>query len=260
MMRENACNADAVSVVMALYNGRRFLEPQVASVLAELGPMDELIVVDDASSDDSVELLAKLGDGRIQIHRNARNVGVLGSFERGLSLACHDIVFLCDQDDVWLPGKRAAFLAAFRGATNPVVVISDAQLIDGRGELLSASFMATRGGFRDGVWSNVFRNRYLGCAMALRREVASVALPLPRYVPMHDMWLGVLGTILGNVTYLPQPYLQYRRHEHNVSPGRRQSWRRVIAWRVQLLIAIATRLPRVMRMRRRMEPQSTRAR
>ena len=101
--------------------------------------------------------------------------------------------------------------------------------------------MATRKGFDGTLLGTLIRNRYLGCAMAVRRTVLNAALPIPASVPMHDMWLGLIANGLGRVAYLPLPYLQYRRHDANVSPSRRQSWHRMIRWRVTLLSAVVIR-------------------
>ena len=229
------------SVVLAVHNGLRFLPAQIESVLDELGPTDEVIVIDDASSDGSADWLRGVADARLQLLRNPRNEGVLASFERGLAIARNEIVFLCDQDDVWLPGKRAAFLAKFACDPKILVVVSDAQVIDAEGFIAEPSAMAARGGFRGDICSTLWRNRYSGCFMAVRRKLLDAALPIPRRVPMHDMWLGVLGAALGKVCYLPTPLLQYRRHGANLSPSHRQGWIRMLRWRLALLIALAIR-------------------
>lgn len=231
----------SVSVVMATYNGKPYLAEQLSSVLAELLPDDELIIVDDGSQDGTLELLGSMKSPAVRVVRNLTNVGVFATFERGLLLSSKEIIFLCDQDDVWLSGKRAAFVAAFERDTRTLVVVSDAQLIDASGSVTAPSFMATRGGFRGGILSTLVRNRYLGCAMALRRELLVAALPIPRSVPMHDMWLGALGSILGRVHYISAPLMQYRRHGGNVSPSRRQGWLRMLRWRLALLFALASR-------------------
>ena len=231
----------SMSVVMATYNGKSYLVEQLNSVLAELLPDDELIIVDDGSQDGTLELLDSVKSPAVRVVRNLTNVGVFATFERGLLLSSKDIIFLCDQDDVWLPGKRAAFVAAFERDPRTLVVVSDAQLIDESGVVTAPSFMATRGGFRCGVLSTLVRNRYLGCAMALRRELLFAALPIPRGVPMHDMWLGALGSLLGRVHYISSPLIQYRRHGGNVSPSRRQGWLRMLRWRLALLFALAGR-------------------
>jgi glycosyltransferase involved in cell wall biosynthesis len=228
---------------MTVYNGRKFLLTQVESILSQLEADDELVVIDDASTDDSVALLQSLGSPQIKIYQNTQNRGVIRSFERGLQLAREEIIFLCDQDDVWLPGKRSAFVAQFEHNRSTLVVISDAEVIDGEGNIIAHSFMAVRHGFKSGVIATLWRNRYLGCAMAIRRSLLRIALPIPHNVPMQDMWLGVLGRLEGEVAYLKTPYLQYRRHKENSTPLYSQfRWRNIIRWRVGLLTALLQRL------------------
>jgi glycosyltransferase involved in cell wall biosynthesis len=234
--------ATRVSVVLALHNGMKFLPPQIRSVLDQLHADDELIVIDDASSDGSPDWVEALADSRVALNRHAANQGVIRSFEHGLALARNDIVFLCDQDDVWLPGKRETFVQAFDADPRTLVVVSDAQVIDANGALMEPSFMATRGGFRGDLWATLWRNRYLGCAMAVRRELLRVALPIPRHAPMHDMWLGVLGRLCGRVQYLPMQLINYRRHGGNVSPSHHQRWGRMLRWRLALITALMLRL------------------
>lgn len=244
-------NNVSVSVVMATYNGERYLTEQIDSVLAELQPGDELIVVDDASRDGTSGLLALVTYSSFRVVQNPSNIGVLRTFERGLMLARGDIVFLCDQDDIWLPGKRAAFVNAFAADAVTLVVVSDAQLIDASGVVFAPSFMATRGGFQGGLLSTLVRNRYLGCAMALRRDVFVAALPIPRFVPMHDMWLGAVACAAGQVCYLASPLLQYRRHGGNVSPSTRQGWLKMLRWRGELVLALVLRSLRILMLRRK---------
>src|SRR5690554_1954760 len=97
----------AISVCMASYNGSRFIKAQLDSILAQLGPEDELIVVDDASSDDTAAIVARCNDERIRLYQQPQNQGHVASFSRAISDACHEFIFLADQDDVWLPGRVA---------------------------------------------------------------------------------------------------------------------------------------------------------
>ncbi|WP_338415649.1 glycosyltransferase family 2 protein [uncultured Sphaerotilus sp.] len=233
--------APSVSVVMATYNGTRYLPQQIRSVLDQLVEADELVIVDDCSRDDTVALIESIGSSRIRLYRNDRNQGVFHSFERALSLSQGEVVFLCDQDDVWLPGKRQAFVDAFVRDPAALIVLSDAQVIDAQSNVTITSFMATRGGFQGSLWSTLARNRYLGCTMALRRSLLHRVVPIPRNVPMHDMWIGALGTIFGHVVYLEKPYLQYRRHGGNVSPSTPQSLWRMLRWRVTLAYLLLVR-------------------
>ena len=232
----------AVSVVMSVYNGRDYLHEQLQSVLSQLEPTDELIVIDDASSDDSMDIIRAFNSSRIRLFRNEANLGVRCSFQRGLSLAHGELIFLCDQDDLWLPGKRAAFVQAFAEDPEITVVVSDAEVIDAAGEMISQSFMAGRGGFSGTLGATFWRSRFLGCAMAVRRPVLKWALPIPPRAPMHDMWLGVIGGLAGRVCYLPVPYVRYRRHGRNTSSGRPNSPRVMVALRAALFGALARRV------------------
>lgn len=225
----------SVSVVMAVFNGRHFLPAQIDSILSQLEPQDELLVIDDGSFDGSGEWLASLDDSRIRVYVNPINTGVIKSFERGFSLAKHSILFLCDQDDIWLPEKRSRFVIEFERDPRVLVVVSDAELIDAQGVVIAPSFMEIRGGFNCSLLSTLIRNRYLGCAMAIRTELLSVALPIPNSVPMHDMWIGGLGSTFGKVIYIPIPLIQYRRHSNNVSPDKSQAWSLMLLWRIRLL-------------------------
>jgi glycosyltransferase involved in cell wall biosynthesis len=231
---------------MAVFNGREFLREQVDSVLVQLEPGDELLVIDDASTDEGLVALLALALPQVRILTNPRNIGVVRSFERGLALARHEVVFLCDQDDVWLPGKRAAYAAEFERDGAVCVVISDCEVIDAEGKVTAASFMASRGGFDGSLMGTLWRNRYIGCAMAVRRSLLPITLPFPATVPMHDMWLGAMGAIFGRVVYLPQPYQRYRRHSRNLTPIRSQRrWLQLLHWRISLAWYLALRVLRV---------------
>jgi GT2 family glycosyltransferase len=235
-----------VSVVMAVFNGHEFLREQVESVLAQLEPGDELLVIDDASTDGCLASLHALELPGVRILANARNIGVVRSFQRGLALARHDVVFLCDQDDVWLSGKRAAYMAEFERDGSICLVISDCEVIDAEGRMLAASFMADRGGFNGSVSSTLWRSRYIGCAMAVRRSLLQIALPFPADLHAHDMWLGAMAAIFGRVVYLPRPYLRYRRHNSNLTPYRsRTRWHRLLRWRLGFAWLLALRVMRV---------------
>jgi GT2 family glycosyltransferase len=204
-----------ISVCMATYNGARYLRPQLDSILTQLDPDDELLVQDDGSSDDTVEIVRSYDDPRIRLVANESNLGVIATFERCLARARHDIVFLADQDDEWLPGKVEVMVAHFQ---DPHVtgVITDALIVDAENAVTDDSIFAH---FHSGpgVLHNFVKNSYLGCCMAVRREVLAVALPVPRSVRTHDGWIGITADMLGEVVFLPTPYVRYRRHGANLS-------------------------------------------
>lgn len=228
---------ERISVCMAVYNGADHLQLQIHSILSQLQATDELVVVDDFSQDNSIDILHGFSDARVRVYRNDSNMGVFLSFEKGMRLAHGDIIFLSDQDDVWLPDKVAKIQEAFSRNPKVTLVASDAQIIDGNGCLLSDSFFATRGRFMPGVMHNLIKNKYLGCTLAFRNSMLKYFLPIPKNVPMHDMWFGLLNGIYGNTFYIDQPLIAYRRHGGNLSPlsGASASILQKLVWRWHLV-------------------------
>lgn len=235
------------SVALAVFNGSEFLPQQLESLLANLRAGDEIVAVDDVSTDHSVAILESCSWPNLKIIRHDKNRGVFATFETALKAAKHDIVFLCDQDDVWLPGKRDAFVHEFEADTDCKAVVSDVEIIDGKGTVLLESFMASRDGFKGDPLSTFSRNRFLGCAMAVHRSILDLSLPVPRVVPMHDMWFGIMAGLSGNVRYIDKVLMQYRRHGSNTSIGRTGNALQII-WRRMLLSAgLLMRSPRIAR-------------
>lgn len=220
---------------MAVYNGAAYLQPQMQSILEQLRPNDEVVVVDDASQDNSLELLSNFPDSRVRVFRNDQNLGVFASFEKAMSLAQGDLLFLSDQDDLWLPGKVDKILEVF--SLNPAVtlVASDAQVIDESGFLVADSFFGRRGQFASGVLHNLIKNKYLGCTLAFRKSMLQHFLPIPNDVPMHDMWIGLVNDIYGKTHYVDQPLIAYRRHGKNVSPSVGAPIVQRLVWRWRLV-------------------------
>lgn len=206
-----------ISVCMAVYNGATYLSEQVDSILIQLGADDELVVVDDCSTDDSRLILSEINDARVRLYFNECNLGVLATFQRALSLAVGEILFLSDQDDVWLSDKVETFMSIFRNEHDLTMLVSDAEIINAAGLVVSSSFYSRRGRFWSGVFHNIVKNKYLGCTMAFRRSMLIHFLPIPSDVPMHDVWFGILNAMYGRVHYVGRPLILYRRHDMNVS-------------------------------------------
>lgn len=222
-----------VSVCMAAYNGSRYVRPQVTSILPQLHEKDELIIVDDDSQDDTRAVIESIGDNRVRLVRNDRNLGVVRSFERALALARGEIIFLSDQDDVWVPEKVAKVLDVFERHPDVTLVATDAALIDQNGVQLTGSYYGRRGKFRSGVFSNLLRCKYLGSTMAFRSGLLSKVMPFPDGKEvLHDIWIGVVNRISqGRTFFINEPLIWYRRHSASVTGG-------VLARRQQLRIRL----------------------
>src|SRR5579872_5327047 len=122
-----------VSVAMCTFNGAKFVEAQLQSIFQQTRVPDEIIVCDDVSTDATVEVLRKVAAKdpvNIQIHQNSRNLGYLENFESAVRRTTGDIIFLSDQDDVWLPEKVATMVEPFLRNPQVVLAYSDAMLTD----------------------------------------------------------------------------------------------------------------------------------
>jgi glycosyltransferase involved in cell wall biosynthesis len=192
---------------------------QLRSILAQLCPDDEIIVVDDGSTDTTCREVSALRDARLLLIRNIHNQGVLRAFETALSCSTGEIVFLSDQDDLWLPNKVDTVLDAFACDPDLMLVASDAILIDQDGAKIGDSFYDQRGKFQAGLWPNLLIGKFHGCTMAFRRALLQKALPFPpgRLVH-HDTWIGCMNALTrGKTKYIAEPLVAYRRHSTNLT-------------------------------------------
>ncbi len=204
---------------MAAYQGERFIGEQLRSIFAQLKDADEAIVVDDCSTDGTFDTLNASSSPRLTVIRNATNEGVLRSFEKALQRCSGEIIFLSDQDDIWLPGKVDRVLEVFANRPEVTLLVSDAILIDDKGQKIGDSFYAQRGRFRSGVWSNLLIGKFHGCTMAFRSSLLEDVLPFPPGTRVHhDTWIGCVNSMLGGETaYVAEPLAAYRRHSSNVT-------------------------------------------
>jgi glycosyltransferase involved in cell wall biosynthesis len=213
---------------MAAYQGAAYIEEQIGSLLAQLGPDDELVVVDDASQDATAERVASFEDPRVRLVRNESNRGYVRTFERALELARGDYLFLADQDDVWLPGRLDAMLAALR--ERAVVSTSVAIL----GQPLDPPAFRLRARDSGRHLANIFAvmigyRPYTGCAMALRRDILASVLPIPPFVfESHDLWLALVANTHGQNVHLEAPSVARRLHDANQTPLGWRSLRAIV--------------------------------
>lgn len=227
-----------ISVCIPTFNGAPYIGAQLESILTS--PLvTEVIVSDDGSTDNTVEIVRSFNDMRIKLIQGPR-VGLVSNYELLLSRASGDYIFLADQDDVWLPNKVEVMLARLRDTD---LVVCDCKVVDGQLNVLHPSFFALRNS-GPGLARNLLRNSYLGCCIALRKRLLKHALPFPSHLPMHDWWLGLIAETFGSVAFIDQPLMLYRRHGGNVSPTAERSratWITRLYWRANLLGALICR-------------------
>ncbi len=202
-----------ISVCIATYNGEKFIKEQLDSILLQLEKNDEIIISDDGSSDKTLEIIKSFNDDRIIIFRNAFKNLVL-NFEFALKQAKGDYIFLSDQDDVWLPNKITVCKEYLKSYS---VVVSNCKVVNQDLQVINNSFFDLNNS-KKGLFSNFVKNSYLGCCLAFRKEVLYTALPFPKSIPMHDIWIGFIAELFFKSKFISEPLLLYRRHGKNESP------------------------------------------
>lgn len=228
----------AVSVVMAVYNGGKYLPQQIDSILDQLKDDDELIISLDPSTDHSEQIIMDycLKYSNVRLLTGPGN-GLIRNFENGLKSAVNEYVFLADQDDFWLKEKISKVVSAFD--QNTMVVMHDAIITDSGLNPTGTSIYQMRN-VRTGIWNNILQNSYRGCCMAFRKELLEYVLPFPRKLPMHDQLIGITGELLGKVKLIDDQLILYRRHEDNSSNMKHAGIMTMLIWRLQIILAYRT--------------------
>lgn len=200
-----------ISVCMAVYNGAEYIEEQIGSILPQLKENDELIISDDGSTDNTLDLINDLKDKRVIIYQS-NGGNIVRNFENALGMASGDVIFLADQDDIWYSNKVKRILDSI---INHDLVFSNASVFSAN--LNNTKLLYSPDTKRTGILRNMIKNNYIGATMAFNRKVLDKALPFPKNIYMHDAWLGALAEIIGKTHYIDQPLIYYRRHGNNAS-------------------------------------------
>lgn len=225
-----------ISVAMATYNGEKYLREQVESILMQLGPKDEIVISDDGSTDKTKAIIEAMKDARIRLVEGPRR-GVKQNFGKAISECKGEVIFLSDQDDVWMPNKIAEVMETMR-KTEADLVLHDAEVVSADGKkVLKKSFMKWRG-TKTGFWRNFMKNSYIGCCMAFKSSMKKWILPIPEKIEMHDQWIGLMVERHGKVVVTEEALIKYRRHEENVTEMKHYGIGKMVGNRIRLLGAL----------------------
>jgi glycosyltransferase involved in cell wall biosynthesis len=232
----NTCRVNA-SVAMCTFNGARFLAEQLCSIASQTFVPAELVICDDASTDGSISVIRDFSRHAlfpVRLFQNKTRLGPAKNFEKAIQLCKGEIIFLCDQDDVWQPYKIERMIDALDKNPQAIYAFSNAEMIDELGKPLGQT-----------LWDAVDLSRRLetflgagqleillkhnivtGATMAFRSSFRDVALPISTDW-MHDHWIVLLGSALSSGIPVAEPLLKYRRHATQVC-----GWRKHTFWQV----------------------------
>lgn len=214
-----------VSVLLATYNGTEYLPAQLTSLEAQCLPDFRILWQDDGSSDDTPALLSPMGQRYVPGAQQGLHLGAAGNFISLMKQDDAEYTALCDQDDVWRSDRLARGLKALQdaearfGTDTPLLVHSDARIIDAGGACLHDSLFRHQGwnGSAASLQQLIVQNNVTGCTVlmnaALRNLVCAHVRPEKLY--MHDWFIAMTAAAFGKILFLPEPLVDYRQHGSN---------------------------------------------
>ncbi len=233
---------------MCTYNGAKFIGQQLASIAAQTSLPDELVIIDDCSTDDTVAIIRQFAAGApfaVHLHVNDQNVGRLAkgitrNFEKAAGLCTGALIVPCDQDDIWMPQKVERMAAILLGDSAIGAVFSDAQLVSEtgvpKGVLLSETTglnareqaQLARG---DGLPLVMSMTKVYGSSLMFRAALLDKVLPVPPNW-WFDAWVACVATVYMRLVFTPEELFKYRIHPNqSVSASLQTVSQKVDRWR-----------------------------
>jgi glycosyltransferase involved in cell wall biosynthesis len=209
---------------MATYNGAKYIKEQMDSIIPQLSMEDEIIVSDDGSTDNTLDIIEKYNDARIKIYVNKGIHGYTHNFENAMQHACGDYIFLSDQDDIWLPNKVNTMLRFLQENDENLVIcngyivneqLESMRTIKDARNLYKSGFL--RNLYKSGFLRNLYKSGFWGCTFAFSKRIKDYCLPISKQVTGHDGWIGLLCELKFRILYVDEPLMLYRRHSGNAS-------------------------------------------
>lgn len=207
-------NNPLISVVITTFNGERYLKQQIDSVLEQTYKNLEIIVLDDCSTDGTVEIISACieKDNRITLIKNDNTLGYIKNFEKGFAIAKGEFIAPCDQDDIWLPNKIEVLLTNIE---NDVIAYCNSEIINGEGVSTGKKMSDVK---RLIDYNNplmfAIGNAAPGHAMLIRASFLKETFPYPTIIP-HDYWLGFIATFNSKLKFVDSALVLYRQHNNN---------------------------------------------
>lgn len=221
-----------VLVLLASYQGERFISAQLDSLLNQSYTDFQILVRDDGSTDKTrliLEDYATRFPKKITIIPSEERLGVTGNFNALLEQAHADVIFFCDQDDVWEQKKIEWTIKKFQeNPKTPLLVHTDLQIVDENVSQIHPSFW--KYSHLDPHLGNLFnrilvQNHATGCTMAINKALRDLAYPIPKEAMIHDWWITLVASACGQIEAIEHPTICYRQHISNTLGARHISFK-----------------------------------
>ena len=213
-----------VDVLLATYNGEKYLREQIDSILNQTYKDIRLIISDDCSKDNTRKILKEYEekDDRVKVYYQEKNLGYVRNFEFLLEKVENDLYMLSDQDDVWLEEKIEKSVKKLE-EDNSDLVFCDLEIVDKDLKIIDSSFWkAMKLDKKIRKYIDSYKMEYLyncitGCTILSKKEFLKEILPIPKtskYL-IHDHWISLMVLLKGKVTFLDESCIKYRQHGDN---------------------------------------------
>lgn len=202
-----------ISIALCTYNGSRFLQEQLDTLVNQDYPNQEIIIVDDASTDGTWAILQEyaIAFPFIHIYQNKQNLGFRKNFEVAIRLCKGQFIALSDQDDVWMLDKLSIMETQIHDCQ---LIYHDSAFVGENGQPLNKNMSDVVNMYAgDSYKPFLFFNSVSGHACLFRSTLVPYILPLPTSI-YHDHWIAYVSANVGKVGYIPKALVNYRQHEH----------------------------------------------
>jgi len=213
---------EQIDILMAVYNGEKYLKEQLDSILNQTYEKFNLIISNDCSSDNSLEILNEYQkrDDRIVVFDQEKNLGLIKNFEFLLTKVINKYFMLSDQDDVWYNNKIEVSLNKIV-EDNVMLVHTDLEVVDDNLRTINNSFLKQLNIYKKAIRFNDYNLIFLdncvtGCTILANSEIIEKALCLPEKPILHDWWLALIAGTIGKIGFINEPTIKYRQHESNL--------------------------------------------
>lgn len=216
-----------VMILMAAYNGEKYIAEQIESILSQTETDWKLVIQDDCSKDKTVEIIKKYVKkcpGKIfLVELKAPFCNAKSNFSAMLGFADTDYMMTCDQDDVWLPDKIKSTLEKMHeleegfGHCKPLLVHTDLKVVNEKLNMISDSMFVRQNlnSSRDKFNNLLVQNIVTGCTMMVNSALLNLVYEVPEQAIMHDWWLALIAAAFGHIGFINEPTVLYRQHDSN---------------------------------------------
>jgi len=229
-----------IDILLATYNGERFLKQQIDSILAQSNQDWQLLIRDDNSSDSTVNIIKDYAGKYPQkvrlIEDKYGRLGTALNFGKLLEHAANDYVMFSDQDDIWLPDKISLTLNTMKDVEKlypdkPILVHTDLKVVDEDLKTIADSLWSycKMSPLDNSLNKIIYRNVATGCATMINRKAVEVSKPIPPEARVHDWWVALNVAKTGKIAHIPLPTVLYRQHTQNIIGAKRSGFASISA-------------------------------